>query len=469
MTVTADLGAAKLRERIGHPIIDGDGHTLEYMPALESYMAREGWTGGMTALRALPSSPSRRVDERFQRRTAYMSPLTRPYANTYDLATATLPGLLYSRLDELGIDFAVVYPTMGQVLTMVAEEEPRRLTCRAENNYMADVFGDYADRLCPVAVIPMYTPDEAIDELEFAVTQRGFRAVMIGANAQRPTPGVSPELLRETGWLDTFGIDSEYDYDPFWAKCAEYGIAPAAHSIGMGWGSRRSPSNYVYNQIGHFAATGEALAKSLFLGGVTQRFPSLRFAFLEGGVGWACTVYADFVNRWEKRNPSSIRLYDRRNIDEPLYEQLLRDYGPAFFALDNPGLGLGEPTDIVEDDFARCGIERAEDIRDLFAARFYFGCEADDPSVKFAFDRSFNPFDTQLNAVFSSDIGHWDVPDMRNVIREAYEHVEHGRLDESQFRDFTYENVMRFYTAGNPRFFEGTVVSSKVEEALSDD
>jgi hypothetical protein len=237
----------------------------------------------------------------------------------------------------------------------------------------------------------------------------------------------------------------------------------------MGWGSRRSPSNYVYNQIGHFAATGEALAKSLFLGGVTQRFPSLRFAFLEGGVGWACTVYADFVNRWEKRNPASICLYDRRNVDELLFEQLLRDYGPGFFALGNPGLGLGERTDIVEDDFARCGIARAEDIRELFAARFYFGCEADDPSVKLAFDRSYNPFGTQLNAVFSSDIGHWDVPDMRHVLAEAYEHVERGRLDERQFRDFTYANVMRFYIAGNPNFFEGTIVSSKVEEALKDD
>ena len=31
---------------------------------------------------------------------------------------------------------------------------------------------------------------------------------------------------------------------------------------------------------------GEAVCKALFMGGVTRRFPALKFAFLEGGVGW---------------------------------------------------------------------------------------------------------------------------------------------------------------------------------------
>ena len=35
----------------------------------------------------------------------------------------------------------------------------------------------------------------------------------------------------------------------------------------------------------------------------------------------------------------------------------------------------------------------------------------------------------RLNALFSSDIGHFDVPDMTEVVPEAYELVEHGLLD----------------------------------------
>ena len=44
------------------------------------------------------------------------------------------------------------------------------------------------------------------------------------------------------------------------------------------------------------------LGSALFLGGVAHRFPSLRFAFLEGGAGWAAMLYADLLAHWRKRN-----------------------------------------------------------------------------------------------------------------------------------------------------------------------
>ena len=73
------------------------------------------------------------------------------------------------------------------------------------------------------------------------------------------------------------GLDSDYDYDPVWQKCLELEIAPTFHTGGRGLGLRNSPSNFTYNHIGHFAAAGHAVAKAMFLGGVTRRFPELRF------------------------------------------------------------------------------------------------------------------------------------------------------------------------------------------------
>ena len=58
----------------------------------------------------------------------------------------------------------------------------------------------------------------------------------------------------------------------------ELGIAPTFHSASSNQGLRLSPTNFVYNHIGHFAAAGHATAKAIFLGGVTRRFPELRFA-----------------------------------------------------------------------------------------------------------------------------------------------------------------------------------------------
>ena len=64
----------------------------------------------------------------------------------------------------------------------------------------------------------------------------------------------------------------------------------------------------------------------------------------------------------------------------------------------------------------------------------------------------------RLNALFSSDIGHFDVPDMTEVVPEAYELVEHGLLDDDDFRDFMFANAVRFWGEVNPDFFKGTAV-----------
>jgi hypothetical protein len=60
--------------------------------------------------------------------------------------------------------------------------------------------------------------------------------------------------------------------------------------------------------------------------------------------------------------------------------------------------------------------------------------------------------------MFASDVGHWDVPDVRGILPEAWELVEKGLISEAAFRSFTYENVATMLTALNPRFFDGTVL-----------
>jgi hypothetical protein len=77
-----------------------------------------------------------------------------------------------------------------------------------------------------------------------------------------------------------------------------------------------------------------------------------------------------------------------------------------------------------------------------------------------AFSRA-NPFGAQLNAIYSSDIGHFDVIDMRDPLPEAWELVEDGLITADNFRDFTFTNAVRLWGTQNPRFFEGTVVAKE--------
>jgi predicted TIM-barrel fold metal-dependent hydrolase len=395
-----------------------------------------------------------------------------PARNTLDRATAMIPRLMYERLDELGLDFAVLYPTYGLMPNNFDEEDVRRAACRAFNRYSAELYADLADRLAPVAIIPMHTPQEGIEELEYAVGELGLKATMLPSFVMRPLPSAQ-DADRPPRWMDTYGPDSPHDYDPFWARCLELGVSPTFHSGGMGWGSRGSTRSYVFNHIGNFAAAGEAICRSLFLNGVPHRFPELRFAFLEGGVAWAASLYSDILGHWHKRNANHITHYDPAELDRPLLEQLIKEYGPAEFGerLDQLDYALqtlsnaDEPRDSI-DEFAESGIQSSADVARIFERSFFFGCEADDPSNAAAYDSRRNPQGIRLNAMFSSDIGHWDVPDMREVLDEAWELVEHELIGPGDFRDFVFASPVRLWTANNPGFFEGTRVAERVSREI---
>src|SRR5713226_508988 len=479
MPASAQTEARKIHSRLKHPIIDADGHWAEYAPHMREEFRR---IGGDTAVEALamasqriPTSLGMSVAERRRRRIGQEAFWFLPTKNTLDRATAMMPRLLYERLDDLGLDFCVVYPTAGLGYYRLPPEKHRRALCRAYNVFTAEQFRPFGDRIIPAAIIPMYSPEEAIEELEFASRQLGYKVVMMGSLIRRPIPALveeHPEAAKFVEWYDPIAIDSEHDYEPVWAECRELKIAPSFHNGARSILLRNSPSNFCYNHIGHFAAAGEAMAKALFFGGVTRRFPELNFAFLEGGVGWASSLYADLIGHWEKRHRNALENTNPARLDHAALLALAEKYGqPALLqavqrgeGLDDNGNGTGGVEDL--DDYSRCQITRKEDIRDLFVPRYYFGCEADDPLNAWAFNGKANPMGVRLNALFSSDIGHFDVPDMTEVVPEAYELVEDGLLDGDDFRDFMFANAVRFWGEVNPDFFKGTVIEKQAAEVL---
>ncbi len=472
----------RIRERLGHPVIDSDGHLVELRPVAMEYIVRSG--GADMATRFAEEQRSTFLSRdwyglsqaervaRWARRTPFWG---EPLRNGgLDLATATFPDLLYRRLYQLGIDFAVLYPTIGINPQGYADEHTRLASCRGLNDYYADHWMGHPDRMTPVAVIPMFTPREAIDELEYVVTRRGFKAVMLPSYVKRPISAIvdkAPEAARYAWRADTFGIDSEHDYDPVWAKCRELGVVPSFHGPGEGTTFHDSISNPVYNHVGHFATAATAVCKSLFLGGVSQRFPELRFLFLEGGVGWARSLLADLAGHWEKRSLAGLaRDTDPRLADVDLFLELYREHGGSLLRpVTRDALArrwAPDPEDPT-DSFAALSVGTKDELRSLFAERFYFGCEGDDPVMPSAFDTSRNPGGLPLHAVFGSDIGHWDVPLMEGVLEEVYEPVEEGLLGADSLRAFVFTNPVRLWTSTNPRFFEGTAVEQAVAAELA--
>ncbi len=471
--------ATEIRASLKHPVIDGDGHWMEPIPVFLEYLAETGGPAMVDQLRALwhrnqawyRATPEQRQHQRL-RRAIWWGVTT----HTYDKATALLPALLNERLPELGIDFAIMYPSFGLTINAMEDDMLQCASARAYNRMTADMFAPYAARFAPVAILPAHTPHMAIEELDYAVGQLGYRAIMLRGNQERPIPAAVEGIdARRAAWYcDTIALDSPYDYEPFWQRCVELGVAVTQHAGSPRWSDRASTTNFTYNHVGHFAESNHAFARGVFLGGVARRYPTLNFGFMEGGVSWACQMVNDMIEHWEKRQRSALQYPNATDIAQ--LKQYISRYGDARLKAHTDAImnnldafrpecsaeELSKPEHVC-DDFEASGVTSKSDIRAVFSGNFYFGCEADDRATLWAFDPRMG---VRLRPVFSSDFTHFDVPDFNDVIPEAFEIVEKGYITEQDFREFTFANAARLHTGNNPHFFKGTVVEQAVADEL---
>jgi predicted TIM-barrel fold metal-dependent hydrolase len=474
----------QVRAQVGHPIIDTDGHIQEFMPLVLPHLREslgaelfERFQGSRSPLAAIMGEGGE--EARMAARIPQSAWWGTPAKNTRDLATSVVPGLLHERLEEFGIDFAVLFPTKALGMAGVADEEMRRGLCHGFNSYVAATYAPFTDRMAVGGVIPMHSPEEAVAEIAHC-HELGLKVVGLPEGVYRKidSPGLAdtPWLMPgQTHWFDTFGLDTAENYDPVWQALLDAGI-PATFHGGIGQlapSTFISPTSYTHNHIGFFAERMNRLCKSLFMGGVTNRFPTLNIGLLECGVSWASSLLVDVVEHWEKRNIDALReQLDPSLIDWKEFEALVRAYGPelvdaagggfdaAMHAV--PAVGV-EPAD--RDEFRFMGITSKQDIHDKFVPRFFFGCEADDRTIAFAFSKA-NAFGARMQPVFSSDISHWDVEDMAAVVDEAHGLVRKSLLTEEDFRDFVFANPAKLLAGSNPDFFAGTSVESEVASVV---
>src|SRR5215831_12590989 len=169
----------EIRKGLTHPVIDGDGHWVEYAPVFAEQIRKVtgdlGANGFLQSQRRGPDALSMTPQQRAEKGVAMEGFWGRQSTNTRDRATAMMPRMLYDRLGELGIDFGIVYPTAGLGIPRIADDATRR------------------------AVIRVHTPDEAIEELEFVTKQLGSKVCMFGSGVRRPIPhakGAPADLAR---------------------------------------------------------------------------------------------------------------------------------------------------------------------------------------------------------------------------------------------------------------------------------
>ena len=236
-----------------------------------------------------------------------------------------------------------------------------------------------------------------------------------------------------------------------------------------------SPTSFVSNHIGYFAERMQKVCKSLFFGGVTTRFPDLNIAFFE--VRRRMGSHAALRHRRTlgeaqpraRSPPTSTRRSSTGTSSRaraPPWRRPHRETSATrvtrrIWHLSAVG---GEPDDL--DEFRAVDIQEGHDIWDRFVPRFFFGCEADDRTVAFAFSHA-NAFGAKLQPILSSDISHWDVDEMADVVANSFRLVQKGILSEDQYEDFVCRYPFRLFSGANPEFFDGTAVAAYAQRALT--
>ncbi|MBF6570580.1 MAG: amidohydrolase [Candidatus Binataceae bacterium] len=174
-------------------------------------------------------------------------------------------------MDGEGIDVSILFPSIGVTYASVKDPKLAAAACRGYNNWMADFCRPYPDRLFNAAPVPLQDVGEAIVEMRRVVKEHGVKAVLV-----RPNPHNDRHF-------------NDPAYDPFWAQAQELNCAIAVHG-GVGGdmptvGFDRYQDFFRRMMISH-PMEQQLACMDLICGGVLEKYPRLRVAFLEAGGAW---------------------------------------------------------------------------------------------------------------------------------------------------------------------------------------
>ncbi len=285
-------------------------------------------------------------------------------------------------MDEEGISVSVLYPTLGlAAIPGIKDAKVGPFLAAALNDWLVERFCS-ADpkRLLPVATIPLHDPKFAVAELDRCVNKLGMRAAWV---APSPTMGRT--------------IDDPIN-DPVWKKASDLGIPMTTHhgSGGgglMALGRERNKTWLGAHAMGHSFEAMAAIV-GLYTSGVFQRYPKLRWGFMEAGTGWL-----------------------------PFWLNQIHEHAERM-------------------EFLIPDVKLGKDVRDHFRGRYIVTAEADDPYVNNAMDAAGD------NAVvWASDFPHFDcsLPRLADEVRDRTD------LSAKRMKMLAVDNAVNFFGIKLPK------------------
>lgn len=293
--------------RDGYKILDSDMHVFEPYDLYEKYMdprwgeriprgkprtkhgqikftysdGRPLRPSGTQALAATAPKPVSGESSPGEAQVAHR--YAKALARDYDAASQL------AAMDDEGLDVAVLFRTFPLHCDDSLEPDYANALCRAWNDWMADFCKADPKRLRPSALITLHDVDLAVDETRRAISELGAIGLCL---VPEPSNGKH--------------IHDRY-YDPVWREAENLGVPVCFHPAASpnqdqavhrfrGQSNEAVLINAFRNPIELMFAVGSFCA-----GGVLERFPKLRVAFLEGNCSWLPWALYRLDERWEMR------------------------------------------------------------------------------------------------------------------------------------------------------------------------
>jgi predicted TIM-barrel fold metal-dependent hydrolase len=351
--------------------IDADGHTYETPEMWSKYMEEPYKSRAPRLVRDSWGHERYMIEGRIGPIDAYM---LRNFGDISEMAATRKggwdPKARLEDMDREGVESAILFASIAATALVVEDLGYGAAMCRAYNNWLADYCSENPKRLLGVTVVPFQDVDEAIKEMKRG-KELGFLTVEI-------PPSCNGKEL-----------DDPY-YEPFWAEAERLSIGVCVHEtmqvlseIPMG---ERHRDMFPLLHAGTFVMNYMLALGRLIYGGVLDRHPKIRIAFLESGATW--------LPYWiERLDKYAVNMSDALPDLKKAPHEYICEGDQLYFALEPDEKLFREVVDIVGED----------------------------------------------RLMYASDYPHWDAE--RGAVKEIHEIKE---FSESRKRKLLRDNVSRF-------------------------
>ena len=265
-------------------------------------------------------------------------------------------------MDELGIDRALMWPTLASLLEERLRDDPvaTHEVIHSLNQWMHEHWTfDYEGRIFPTPIVTLPIVERAIAELEWLL-ERDARIILV---RPAPVPGfMGPR---------SFALP---EFDPFWKLVAEADILVGMHASDNGytkytneWDGVSEGEMLPFKEGSPFAAVIGLQHRGIYdtmasavAHGLCTRFPTLKIAPVENGSHWVRPLLQDFAEAYERQphmfDEDPVEVFKRNIFVHPFHEEdprgLVALLGPSqvLFGSDYPHPeGLADPITFVDE------------------------------------------------------------------------------------------------------------------------